>query len=154
MSFLYVIYIRRELRMTNKGVGNIILFIHDVKNLTMVYNRWLFLDTEHHSKPTYSFTPLCLIPLHPLVSNTCIVHLEKVTFVCIFVYHNHRIGRIWGSFWSSLWARLSACRLVGLRSVAGFRIRIRSDPVLLTGSGSGFKISLDPDPVSAPKSGS
>ena len=31
----------------------------------------------------------------------------------------------------------------------GLRIRIRSDMVFLTGSGSGFQISLDPDPVSA-----
>ena len=33
--------------------------------------------------------------------------------------------------------------------LAGLRIRIRSDPVFLHGSGSGFQISLDPDPVSA-----
>ena len=34
----------------------------------------------------------------------------------------------------------------------GLRIRIRSDPVFLPGSGSGFQISLDPDtdPVSVP----
>ena len=31
--------------------------------------------------------------------------------------------------------------------LAGLRIRIRSDPVFLHGSGSGFQISLDPDPV-------
>ena len=37
---------------------------------------------------------------------------------------------------------------------AGFRIRIRSDPVFLAvpGSGSGFQIPQKPDPVSAPRS--
>ena len=33
-----------------------------------------------------------------------------------------------------------------LYTYPGFRIRIRSDPVFLHGSGSGFQISLDPDP--------